>query len=129
MSAQQRPQCLTAILPVTNITSAQSFFERLGFVRIEGSPDDYVMMKDENSGEIHLRLLEADEKHCLKPKENPFGLYLYRKDVDALAQTFRRDIIEKEGPSKKSWGMYEFAVNGPNDVLVRVGWPASASSE
>jgi hypothetical protein len=26
-------------------------------------------------------------------------------------------------PEDKAWGMYEFALNGPDETLVRVGWP------
>ena len=58
----------------------------------------------------------------LRPDRNPFGLYLYRPDVDGLAAIFADEIIEEEGPSEKPWGMYEFAVNGPDGVLVRIGW-------
>ena len=28
------------------------------------------------------------------------------------------------GPQDTPWGMYEFALNGPDHVLVRVGWPS-----
>jgi hypothetical protein len=24
----------------------------------------------------------------------------------------------------KEWGMYEFALNGPDDLLARIGWPS-----
>jgi hypothetical protein len=59
----------------------------------------------------------------LTPGRNPFGLYLYREDVDGLAAVFKGEILEKHGPSEKRWGMYEFALSGPDDTLVRVGWP------
>jgi hypothetical protein len=29
----------------------------------------------------------------------------------------------------KPWGMYEFALNGPDDLLVRVGWPSRLMTE
>ena len=29
----------------------------------------------------------------------------------------------RRGPSDKPWGMYEFTLNGPDDTLIRVGWP------
>ena len=71
-------------------------------------------------GEVHLnRAVEG----WVVPGRNPFGLYLYRQDVDAAAAAFADEIIEPEGPSEKPWGMYEFALNGPDAILVRVGWP------
>jgi hypothetical protein len=110
---------MTAILPCNDIDQAQAFFERLGFSRQDG-PDDYRMLADGLGGHIHLtRAVEG----WLVPGRNPFGLYLYRWDVDALANAFKGETLEKQGPDDKSWGMYEFALNGPDDVLVRVGWP------
>jgi hypothetical protein len=59
------------------------------------------------------------------PSRNPFGLYVYVEDVDSLAKEFKDEIIGKEKKAEeKPWGMYEFAVNGPDDVLIRVGWPS-----
>ena len=114
-------QGLTAILPCSDLDVAQAFFERLGFRREEGSPDDYRMVDDGLGGRLHLtRAVES----WLDPDRNPFGLYLHRKDVDGVAAGFAGEILEKEGPSHKPWGMYEFALNGPDNVLVRVGWPS-----
>jgi hypothetical protein len=112
-------QRLTAILPCNNLKQAQEFFERLGFRR-EESPDDYRMLADGLGGDIHLT--QAVEG-WLTPGRNPFALYLYRKDVDRFAIVFKGETIEKDGPSDKPWGMYEFTLNGPDETLVRVGWP------
>jgi hypothetical protein len=112
-------QQLTAILPCTDLNAAQLFFERLGFLR-EGGPDDYRMLRDAFGGRIHLN---PAVEGWLIPGRNPFGLYLYRKHVDALAAAFAGEIIGEARASAKPWGMYEFAVNGPDDVLVRIGWP------
>ena len=54
---------------------------------------------------------------------NPFGLYLYLEDVDALAREFQDEILGKHGPEDKPWGMYEFALSDLDQTLVRVGWP------
>ena len=111
-------QRLVAILPCNDMDAAQAFFERLGFSLSDGSLDDYRMMSDGRGGFIHLnRAVEG----WLRPGANPFGLYLYREDVDGLAAAFAGEAIG--APSDKSWGMYEFAVNGPDDTLVRIGWP------
>jgi len=58
-------------------------------------------------------------KGWLQAGRNPFGLYLYREDVDGIAIQFAAEIIGTV--SDKPWGMYEFALNGPDDTLVRVG--------
>ena len=113
-------QRLTAILPCNDLDAAEVFFGRLGFVRDAAGPDDYRMLSDGHGGFVHLNHAVAG---WLRAGANPFGLYLYRKDVDALAAVFAGEILEPEGPSDKPWGMYEFALNGPDDTLIRVGWP------
>jgi catechol 2,3-dioxygenase-like lactoylglutathione lyase family enzyme len=110
---------LTAILPCNDLDRTQAFFERLGFKR-EESPDDYRMLADGLGGQIHLN---PAVEGWLLPGRNPFGLYLRRKDVDELAAAFQGEVLRTGDPSDKPWGMYEFALNGPDDVLVRVGWP------
>jgi hypothetical protein len=111
-------QGLTAILPCNDLNAAQAFFERLGFSRDADSPDEYRMMSDGLGGFIHLnRAVEG----WLQPGRNPFRLYLYREDVDGLAARFVGETIGQ--PGDKAWGMYEFALNGPDDTLIRVGWP------
>ena len=112
-------QRLTAILPCNDLDAAQAFFERLGFQRDDGSPDDYRMLSDGRGGFIHLN--KAVEG-WLQAGRNPFGLYLTREDVDGLAAVFAGETIGP--PADKPWGMYEFALNGPDDTLVRVGWPS-----
>jgi hypothetical protein len=112
-------QRLTVILPSNDLNKAQGFFERLGF-KVEGGAAEYRMMSDGDGGHIHLN---PAVEGWLVPNRNPFGLYLYREDVDAVAAAFAGEIIEPGGPSDKPWGMYEFALNGPDDLLVRVGWP------
>lgn len=79
------------------------------------------MLSDGRGADIHLNPAVAD---WLVPGRNPFGLYLYRENVDALAAAFASEIIEREGASDKPWGMYEFALNGPDETLVRIGWPS-----
>lgn len=60
----------------------------------------------------------------MRPEENPFGIYLYSEEVDALAASFVGEILGSTGgPEDKTWGMYEFALSDPDGVLVRIGWP------
>jgi catechol 2,3-dioxygenase-like lactoylglutathione lyase family enzyme len=113
-------QRLTAILPCNDIEAAEAFFARLGFRRTADSPADYRILSDGCGGDLHLCPAVTS---WLVPGRNPFGLYLYREDVDAAAAAFAGEIIGEGHPTDKPWGMYEFALNGPDDVLVRVGWP------
>ncbi|MFM0286516.1 VOC family protein [Paraburkholderia megapolitana] len=111
---------LTAILPCNDLDRTEAFFARLGFRREKGSSDDYRMLVDGFGGQIHLN---PAVEGWLVPGRNPFGLYLYREDVDELAAVFRDEIVGDGDPRDEPWGMYEFALNAPDDVLVRVGWP------
>ena len=112
-------QRLTSILPCNDLDRAEAFFARLGFQRDQGSLDDYRMLLDGFGGFIHLnRAVEG----WLQAGRNPFGLYLYREDVDGAARAFAGETIGQ--PSDTPWGMYEFALNGPDETLVRVGWPS-----
>jgi hypothetical protein len=119
---------ITTILPCTDLKSATQFFIRLGFTapsEDEASKwDQYLILKHPNGSDIHLRELGLDEAGWIQPLKNPFGIYVYSEDVEALAMEFKDEII---GPAKKAdvkeWGLLEFAVNGPDGCLVRVGWP------
>ncbi|MGH7059138.1 MAG: hypothetical protein ACREFH_02025 [Stellaceae bacterium] len=111
---------LTAILPCNDLDAAQVFFERLGFERDQSGAEDYRMMSDGRGGFIHLVVAVTG---WLRSGRNPFGLYLYRRDVDELAARFADEIIGKGAPGDTPWGMYEFALDGPDGVLVRIGWP------
>jgi hypothetical protein len=122
---------LTAVLPCNDLDASEAFYNRLGFFRPEedrpaaGEEDSYRMLSDGKGGDLHLT--DAVEG-WLVPGRNPFGLYLYTEDVDALAARFLGESIEKDGPSHKPWGMYEFALNAPDDTLVRIGWPSRLMS-
>jgi hypothetical protein len=112
-------QQLIAILPCNDLDGAQAFFERLGFRLQPGGSDNYRMLTDGLGGRIHLT--NAVEG-WLVPGRNPFGLYLYREDVDAAAAAFDGEALGP--PADTPWGMYEFPLNGPDETLVRIGWPS-----
>jgi hypothetical protein len=117
---------LVAILPCNDLDAAEAFFARLGFSNASGDGGDYRMLADGRGAEIHLT--QAVEGWLVEG-QNPFGLYLYRKNVDELAAAFKGELIEKSGaPERKPWGMVEFSLNGPDGTLVRVGWPLAASA-
>ncbi|HET7879821.1 MAG TPA: hypothetical protein VFL55_02975 [Acetobacteraceae bacterium] len=113
-------------MPCNDLDAAEAFFQRLGFSRDAGSPDEYRVLSDGRGGFLHLA---PAVRGWLVPGLNTFGLYLYREDVDAAAAAFAGEIIDPGRPSAKPWGMYEFALNGPDDVLVRVGWPLRQSGD
>jgi hypothetical protein len=98
------------------LTRRKLFITGLAFSRVRrDSPppkweSNYRILTDGKGGELHLTDSVED---WLVPGRNPFGLYLYTEDVDALAG--------KKGPEDKPWGTYEFALSDPDQTLVRVG--------
>ncbi|WP_407177948.1 VOC family protein [Bradyrhizobium sp. STM 3562] len=118
---------MIAILPCNDLDASEAFYKRLGFVRPDeerssGSADDsYRILSDGKGGQLHLT--DAVEG-WLVPGRNPFTLYLYTEDVDALAAEFAGELLEKNGPEDKPWGMYEFSLSDPDETLVRVGRPS-----
>ena len=129
MSSRQR---ITTILPCTNLTSAIRFFVRLGFVAPSDEEvhtgDRYCVLSHPNGSDIHLRELGPEEEGWLEPLKNPFGIYIYSENVEALAVEFADEIIGPvKKPEVKEWGMFEFSLNGPDGCLVRVGWPAQGT--
>jgi hypothetical protein len=113
----------TPIIPCNDIDAAERWWNRLGFARpADQEHGDYRMLSDGHGAEVHLQVATAG---WLVPGKNPFGIYLHTPRVDELAGMARDAIIGPGGaPEHKSWGMYEFALNGPDDLLVRVGWPS-----
>jgi len=129
MSEAPPPEpCLTAIVPCNDLDASEAFYNRLGFAKPDdaGTYPGYRILADGKGG--HLHLTEAVPGWVV-PGQNPFGLYLYTPDVDALAARFPDEVIEREGPSHKHWGMYEFALSDPDGTLVRVGWPSRLMDE
>src|SRR5690348_12138304 len=117
---------LTAILPCNDLDASEAFYNRLGFSRPDkpptGEEHTYRILSDGKGGQLHLT---DAVRGWLIPGKNPFGLYLYTEDVDALAARFADQILEKgKRPEHKPWGMYEFSLSDPDETLVRVGWPS-----
>jgi hypothetical protein len=123
---------MTAILPCNDLDATERFYRRLGFTRCASQwpppdePDTCRLLSNGGGGYLHLT--DAVEG-WLVPGRNPFGLYLYLEDVDALAAEFQDEILGKHAPEgkasggqgfrrtrlpeDKAWGMYEFAVCDP----------------
>jgi hypothetical protein len=127
VEAMHPSHALTAILPCNDLDASEAFYNRLGFTRPDiekpaaGTDDAYRILSDGKGGSLHLT--DAVEGWLI-PGRNPFALYLYTEDVDALAAEFAGELVEKNGPENKPWGMYEFSLSDPDETLVRVGWPS-----
>jgi catechol 2,3-dioxygenase-like lactoylglutathione lyase family enzyme len=117
---------LVAIVPCSDLDTSEAFYNRLGFIRAPGSPEDYRMLTNDRGDEIHLT--QAPEG-WLVPGCNPFGLYLRTADVDALAARFDGQTVGGRRPENKPWGMYEFALSDPDGTLVRIGRPTQSQSK
>ena len=110
-----------AIVPSNNLSAAIPFWERLGFARTGGDAG-YVIMTGWGC-EVHLT--QAGKDPWRVPEYNPFGVFIRAPDVDAIAARVDDLIIRPGGILRhREWGIYEFAVNGPDGLLVRIGWPS-----
>ncbi|MCX8474272.1 MAG: VOC family protein [Sphingomonas sp.] len=108
---------VVAILPSDDLDASERFYQRLGF-EVVSDHGDYRILADGRGWHLHLNRIKGWPR---KIEENPFGLYLYVEDVDAVADRVRELIIEKGAPHAKPWGTYEFAVSDPSGTLVRIG--------
>lgn len=112
-----------AILPCRDIAATSAFYVRLGFeVVSDFAHQGYRILADGRGWHLHLHHAGPES---LGPPHNPFGLYLYVEDVDAVVDRVRGAILTPGAPELKPWGVYEFAVSDPDGVLVRVGRVAS----
>ena len=107
----------TAIVPSNDLDASQAFYALLGFT-VTSDYGDYRILSDGQGWHLHLR---EEAGWPPSPEINPFGLYLYVADVDAVAAKVADRIIEKGAPHLKPWGTYEFAVSDPSGTLVRIG--------
>lgn len=111
------PHRAAAILPCNDMAASTAFYAKLGF-RLASDYGDYRILEDGRGLDLHLNKAVTG---WLVPGHNPFGLYLYVEDVDAVAERVRELILEPGGPELKPWRCYEFAVSDPDGTLVRVG--------
>lgn len=106
-----------AIIPCDDLDASQAFYIRLGFA-VDADYGHYRILADGRGWHLHLTHAPGWPRHI---EDNPFGLYLYVEDVDAVAERVRDLIIEKGAPHVKPWGTYEFSVSDPSGLLVRIG--------
>ena len=110
-----------AILPCNDLSAAVGFWERLGFTR-DGGDEGYIIMTGWGC-EVHLS--RAGDGPWQVPANNPFGIYIGTPDVEAIAARLEDLIIRPGGVLRhREWGLYEVDIAGPDNLLVRVGWPS-----
>ncbi|WP_305098313.1 glyoxalase [Croceibacterium aestuarii] len=111
-----------AIVPTGDLAGAIAFWEQMGFARTGGEPT-YVIMTGWDC-EIHLR--PADPPPWDVPANNPFGVFIRTPHVAEIAARMEDRVIRPGGVLRhREWGLYEVGLAGPDDLLVRVGWPSS----
>lgn len=109
-----------AIVPCNDLTSALPFWSRLGFAQT-GGEEGYRILTGWGC-EVHLT--QAGGGEWAVPASNPFGVFIRTPEVEAVAAGVDDLIIRPGGVLReREWGLYEFAVTGPDGLLVRVGWP------
>ena len=112
----EQQHAAVAILPARDLDESQAFFERLGFAPASRyDAHGYRILRDPAGASVHLTKVDSG---WVDADRNAHGIYLYSKDVEALAEEFGCTA------EAKPWGLREFAVSDPLGTLVRVGWPA-----
>ena len=110
-----------AIVPSNNLPDAILFWERLGFVR-SGGDANYIIVRGWGC-EVHLT--QAGAGPWRVPENNPFGVYIRTPEVAAIAARVDDLVIRPGGILRhREWGLYEVGINGPDGLLVRIGWPS-----
>ena len=110
-----------AIVPCNDLAAAQPFWARLGFART-GGDDGYVILRGWGC-EVHLT--QASDGPWRVPEHNPFGIFIRTPEVEAIAARVDDLVIRPGGVLRhREWGMYEVGINGPEGLLVRIGWPS-----
>ncbi|MFM6932055.1 MAG: glyoxalase [Novosphingobium sp.] len=110
-----------AIVPSNDLMAAAAFWERLGLERT-GGESTYLIMTGWGC-EVHL--VQAGPAPWNVPEHNPFGVFLRTPDVAAIAERVDDLVIRPGGVLRhREWGLYEVGIAGPDNLLVRIGWPS-----
>ena len=110
-----------AIVPSNDLDAATAFWAGLGFART-GGEDSYRIMTGWGC-EVHLTQAGADPWNV--PEHNPFGVFIRTPEVEAVAALAEEWIIRPGGILRhREWGLYEVGIGGPDNLLIRVGWPS-----
>ena len=110
-----------AIVPCNDLEAALPFWEQMGFARA-GGDSQYVILTGWDC-EVHLR--RGDPPPWDVPENNPFGVFIRTPHVDEIARLMDAYVARPGGVLRhREWGLYEVALGGPDNLLVRVGWPS-----
>lgn len=110
-----------AIIPTNDLPASLAFWERLGFART-GGEGSYVILRGWDC-EIHV--CQAGDGPWRVPDANPFGVFIRTPEVATIAAMVDDLVIKPGGVLRhRAWGMYEVGINGPDNLLVRIGWPS-----
>jgi hypothetical protein len=110
-----------AIVPTNDMPTALRFWQRLGFVR-SGGDDNYAIM---TGWQCEIHVTQAGSGPWRVPDNNPFGVFLRTPEVEAIAAQAGDLVIHPGGVLRhREWGLYEVGIAGPDNLLVRVGWPS-----
>jgi len=111
-----------AIVPCNDLAGAMRFWQRLGFARAGG--DERYFILTGWGCEVHLT--QAGEGPWSVPAEhNPFAVFIRTPEVEAIAARVDDLIIRPGGIlGHRDWGLYEVGIDGPDGLLVRIGWPS-----
>ena len=110
-----------AIVPSNDLDAALPFWRRMGFERAGGDANYHILTGWDC--EVHLR--RGDPPPWDVPENNPFGVFIRTPHVDEIARLMDDHVIRPGGVLRhREWGLYEVAFGGPDNLLVRVGWPS-----
>jgi hypothetical protein len=110
-----------AIVPCNDLAAALPFWEQMGFA-CTGGDANYVILTGWDC-EVHLR--RGDPPPLDVPLNNPFGVFIRTPHVDEIARLMDDRVARPGGVLRhREWGLYEVAIGGPDNLLVRVGWPS-----
>lgn len=110
-----------AIVPCNDLETALPFWKRMGFEQT-GGDSIYVILTGWDC-EVHLRRGDPPPWHV--PENNPFGVFIRTPHVDRIAELMDEYVARPGGVLRhREWGLYEVALGGPDNLLVRVGWPS-----
>jgi hypothetical protein len=110
-----------AIVPSNDIEAALPFWEQMGFARTGGDANYWIL----TGWDCELHLRRGDPPPWDVPENNPFGVFIRTPHVDEIARLMEDRVIRPGGVLRhREWGLYEVGLAGPDNLLVRVGWPS-----
>ena len=112
-----------AIVPTNDVDAALPFWKQMGFDAYDTGGDGNFLILAGWGCEIHLR--RGDPPPWDVPENNPFGVFIRTPHVDQIARRMDDRVIRPGGVLRhREWGLYEVGLAGPDNLLVRVGWPS-----